>query len=236
MAEVRYAERNVCVNDFWPRLRSKSLGAYDESRRVDLASRMKFTESTMAGDHKGNLWGDSIHGVFLTFENLFTDLPETTAFAVEMKYPMLWEAEDRNMDHFATEINTYVNIVLSTIDRLAGKRSITFSSFSPEVCILLSLKQWDYPVLFLSKAGSIPVGDVRYSGIQHSIRFAKSWNLASIVVPSDPLIMCLRLIEHTKASELKVCSYEPLNNDPQCAKVCFASKSLPANLVHIALF
>ena len=86
------------------------------------------------------------------------------------------------MDRYAPETNTYVNIVLEIIYRLGGNRSITFSSFSPEVCILLSLKQQDYPVLFLSKAGSVPVGDVRCSGLQQSIHFAKRWNLAGMFV------------------------------------------------------
>ena len=95
---------------------------------------------------------------------------------------MLWEAEDRNMDRYAPEINTYVNKVLEIIYRLGGNRSITFSSFSPEVCILLTLKQQDYPVLFLSKGGSVPVGDVRCSGLQQSIHFAKRWNLAGTSV------------------------------------------------------
>ncbi|KAI4213889.1 MAG: hypothetical protein LQ351_003584 [Letrouitia transgressa] len=219
MAETRYVEKNAHLNDFRPKLRSKSVGAYDDSRYLDLTDRMKFTESAMAGDHKGNLRGDSIHGMFPTLEDILTNLPETVAFNVEMKYPMLWEAEDRNMDLFAPEINAYVDTVLSTIDRLAGKRSITFSSFSPEVCILLSLKQQDYPVLFLSKAGSVPVGDVRCSSLQQSIRFANTWNLAGIVILSDPLVMCPRLIKYAKSTGLKVCSYGPLNNDPECAKI-----------------
>ena len=54
---------------------------------------------------------------------------------------MLWESEDRNMDTYAPEMNTYLGIVLDKIYRLGGKRSTTFSSFSPEVCILLFLKQ-----------------------------------------------------------------------------------------------
>ncbi|KAL8744154.1 MAG: hypothetical protein Q9190_003571 [Brigantiaea leucoxantha] len=214
MAETRYVEKNVHVNGFRRILRSKSVGAYDESRQLDLADRMKYTESAMAGDHKGNLRGETIQGVFPTLENMFTDLPETTTFNVEMKYPMLWEAEDRNMDHFAPEINAYVDIVLSTINRLAGKRSITFSSFSPEVCILLALKQWDYPILFLSKADSVPVGDVRYSRLQQLIRFAKAWNLAGIVILSDPLVMSPRLIKYAKSTGLRGVQRYVLQSDP----------------------
>ena len=72
-----------------------------------------------------------------------------------MKYPMLWEAEDRNMDRYAPEINAYVNIVLSIIYRLGGNRSITFSSFSPEVCILLTLKQQEVSIFLFWTAASI---------------------------------------------------------------------------------
>lgn len=136
-----------------------------------------------------------------------------------LEYPMLWEAEDRNMDTYAPEINTYVDLVLDQIYSLGGNRSITFSSFSPEVCILLSLKQQEYPVLFLSKSGSIPVGDVRCSGLQQSIHFAKRWNLAGIVMLSDPLVMCPELVQYAKSSGIVCNSYGPLNNDPECAKV-----------------
>ena len=189
MAEKRYRERSKNPNEPRSKPRSCSLSAYDDSPSVDLAERMKPTESAMEGAHKGNLRGETIHGIFPSFEDLFTQLPDSTAFNVEMKYPMLWEAEDRNMDRYAPEINTYVNLVLEVIYRLAGKRSITFSSFSPEVCILLSIKQQDYPVLFLSKGGSVPVGDVRCSGLQQSIRFAKRWNLAGTWFDHDTSLL-----------------------------------------------
>lgn len=136
---------------------------------------------------------------------------------------MLWEAEDRNMDTYAPEINTYVDIVLDKIYQLGGLRSITFSSFSPEVCILLATKQIDYPVLFLSKAGSVPVGDIRCSGLQQSIQFAKRWNIAGIIMLSDPLVTCPQLIQHARSSGIFCNSYGPLNNDPECAKVIVPS-------------
>ena len=54
---------------------------------------------------------------------------------------MLWEAEDRSMEITAPEINKFVDTILSTVYKNGGNRSITFSSFSPEICILLSIKQ-----------------------------------------------------------------------------------------------
>ena len=85
MAEARYLERSGAVTGLPYRPRSRSLSAYDDSRRADLEERMKLTESAMQGDHKGNLRGDSIQGVFPTFEDLFTNLPESISFNVEMK-------------------------------------------------------------------------------------------------------------------------------------------------------
>lgn len=142
------------------------------------------------------------------------------------EYPMLWEAEDRDMEPYAIEANRFVDIVLDKIYRHGGKRNITFSSFSPEMCIILSRKQHDYPILFISKSGSIPVGDIRASCLQQSIRFARSWGLAGIVMLSDPFVMCPRLVQYVKDSGLVCCSYGPLNNDPKNAMV----RSYPPNL------
>ncbi|MCJ1308974.1 Glycerophosphocholine phosphodiesterase [Agyrium rufum] len=219
-AESRYRARATDQSeDVSLRPRSHSLSTYDDSRSVDLAQRMKHTESAIEGAHKGNLRGQCVQEVFPTFEDLLNRLPQSIAFNVEMKYPMLWEAEDRHMDPFAPEINTYIDLVLDQIYRLAGERSITFSSFSPEVCIALSIKQQHYPVLFLSKSGSVPVGDVRCSSLQQSIHFAKRYNLAGIVMFSDPLITCPRLIRYAKSAGLRVCSYGPQNNVPEYAKI-----------------
>ena len=222
LAEARYLAKTRDKIGYSNKPRSHSFGAYDESRSEDLAQRMKYTDSAMEGAYKGNLRGQSIQGIFPTFEDLFTKLPETISFNVEMKYPMLWEAEDRNMETYGPEINTYVNLVLDKIYHLGGKRSITFSSFSPEVCLALAIKQQDYPILFLSKSGSIPVGDVRCRSLQQSIQFAKRNGLAGIVMYSEPLILCPRLVQYAKSAGLICCSYGPMNNDPESAKVCFS--------------
>ena len=234
MAETRYIAKAKGKVGCSNKPRSHSLGNYDESRSEDLAQRMKYTESAMEGAYKGNLRGQSIQGVFPTLEDLFTKLPESIAFNVEMKYPMLWEAEDRNMETYGPELNTYVDHVLEKIYRLGGKRSIAFSSFSPEVCIALSIKQRDYPVLFLSKSGSIPVGDVRCRGLQQSIQFAKRNGLAGIVMYAQPLVLCPRLVKYAKSAGLKCCSYGPMNNDPGNAKVCLFISSIPLSFSHLA--
>ncbi|KAL8774251.1 MAG: hypothetical protein Q9209_001002 [Squamulea sp. 1 TL-2023] len=123
------------------------------------------------------------------------------------------------MDFFATELNLFVDTILTMVYRLGGQRSITFSSFSPEICVFLAIKQQHYPILFISKGGSVPTGDVRASSLQQAIHFAKAWNLAGIVMLSDVFVHCPRLLRYAKSKGLVCGSYGDLNDDPECAKI-----------------
>ena len=138
-----------------------------------------------------------------------------------LEYPMLWEAEDQMFEPWAMEANFFVDTVLSMVYALAGERNITFSSFSPEVCILLSLKQQDYPVLFITKAGKVSTGDIRTSSLEQAVDFATAWGLAGIVSLVKPLELCPRLISHVKQHELVLATYGTSVDDPDTVKVCF---------------
>ena len=148
-----------------PKQRSHSLGAYNNQSQ-ELIERMKYTEEGLQNNIKGNLRGYSVQEHSSTLEQLLTKLPYSIAFNVEIKYPMLWEAEDRGMEQYATELNFYVDTILSMIFRLCGNRNITLSSFSPEICILLACKQETFPILFINKAGSVPAGDIRAGSLK----------------------------------------------------------------------
>lgn len=218
-AEARYPEKNKFNGGVRPKPRSHSVNTYDDYRTRDLVERMRYTEEGMHNNIKGNLRGLSIQEPSSTLEQLLTQLPESIAFNLEIKYPMLWEAEDRGMELYAMELNFFVDTILTTIFRLCGDRNITLSSFSPEICILLTCKQQTFPILFISKAGSVPTGDVRASSLQGAIEFAKAWNLAGIVMLSDAFMMCPRLLTYAKDSGLVVGSYGNLNDEPDCALV-----------------
>ena len=203
--------------------RSHSLSAYND-RSQDLIERMQYTEEGLQNNIKGNLRGCSVQEVSSTLEQLLVELPESIAFNVEIKYPMLWEAEDRGMDPYAMELNFYVDTILSMVFRLCGNRNITFSSFSPEICILLACKQETFPILFINKAGSVPAGDIRAGSLKGAIDFAQAWNLAGIVMLSDPFVMCPRLLTYAKDSGLVVGTYGNLNDEPECAVVSLLRK------------
>lgn len=120
-------------------------------------------------------------------------------------------------------INTFVDTVLEKIQRVASQRSITLLSFTPEICILLKLKQKAYPVMFMSNAGKAPQadGDLRAASLEMGVRFAKRWNLDGIVLACEALIQCPRLIRFVQNAGLACASRGVPNNDPANTRVSF---------------
>lgn len=131
---------------------------------------------------------------------------------------MLFEAHDWGMDTYAVELNHLVDTILDKVYRLAGRCTIFFSSFSPEICILLSHKQDVYPVFFLTESGHIPSADARADSLQEAIHFARRWRLPGIISRSQPLVYSPDLIEYVKDSGLLCISWGELNDDPEHAK------------------
>jgi len=199
--------------------RSYSMGAPEGQLRPDLRERMKHTRDFKEKGFKGNSRGDSIQSPFTTLEEMLKKMPPGVGFNIEMKYPMLFESEEQGMDNYAVELNSFVDTVLNMVYDLGNQRNILFSSFHPDICLLLSFKQPSIPILFLTDAGSSEVGDIRASSLQEAIRFASRWNLLGIVAASEPFVMCPRLIQVVKNSNLVCFSYGTLNNDAHNSKL-----------------
>jgi glycerophosphodiester phosphodiesterase len=193
--------------------RSYSVGAPESQLRPDMRERMRHTRDFKEKGFKGNSRGDSIQSPFTTLEEMLKKLPPEVGFNIEMKYPMLFESEEQGMDNYAVELNSFVDTVLTLVYELGQKRNIIFSSFHPDICLMLSFKQPSIPILFLTDAGASEVGDIRASSLQEAIRFASRWNLLGIVSASEPFVMCPRLIQVVKNSNLVCFSYGTLNND-----------------------
>lgn len=131
---------------------------------------------------------------------------------------MLFEAHDWEMESFGVEVNHLVDNVFDRVYRLAQNRTIFFSSFSPEVCILLSRKQHVYPVYFLTESGHIPSSDARADSLREAVWFAKSWRLAGVISRSQPLVVSpRRLIGRVQDAGLVCISWGELNDGPDNA-------------------
>lgn len=201
--------------------RQRSLSLGHNMPDYDMDDRMKHTRDFKEKGYKANSRGRFIQAPFTTLEEMFVKLPQDVGFNIEMKYPMLFESEEHEMDTYAVELNSFVDTVLTKVYDLGKKRKIIFSSFNPDICLLLSFKQPNIPILFLTDAGVSPVGDIRASSIQEAIRFASRWNLLGIVSAAEPFCISPRLVKVVKESGLVCVSYGVLNNDPAKVEVCF---------------
>ena len=90
MAEKRYLERSGDPIRDECKQRSHSLSTYEQSRAKGLIERMKHTfeyklnESKGFNSYKGNIRSEYIQASFVTLEDLFTRLPESVNFDIEI--------------------------------------------------------------------------------------------------------------------------------------------------------
>ncbi len=202
--------------------RQRSLSLGHTLPDYDMAERMKHTKDFKEKGYKPNSRGNFIQAPFTTLEEILVKLPEHVGFNIEMKYPMLHESEEHEMDTYAVELNSFVDTVLTKVYDLGRQRKIIFSSFNPDICLLLSFKQPSIPILFLTDAGICSVGDIRASSLQEAIRFASRWNLLGIVSAAEPFCNSPRLVKVVKDSGLVCVSYGQLNNDPEKVQVSYS--------------
>ncbi|CAI5759916.1 unnamed protein product [Candida verbasci] len=194
----------------------------DKEFENQINERMKLTKTWKSKGYKGNSRGSSVASNFVTLKELFDKIPEHVGFNIELKYPMLDEAEQESMGEIAIDLNLYLDTILKVIydeNNKSTNRHIVFSSFHPDVCLLLSLKQPTMPILFLTEAGTTPMADIRASSLQNAIRFAKKWNLLGIVSAAQTLVKCPRLTQVVKSSGLVCVTYGVENNEPELAKI-----------------
>ncbi|KAL7747231.1 Glycerophosphocholine phosphodiesterase [Sorochytrium milnesiophthora] len=181
---------------------------------------------------KGN--GDrTIQDAFATLEDAFKMVPVHTGFNIEVKFPNADESQQDSLH--PTELNLFIDTILECVYRHAGDRNVIFSSFHPQTCLMLNLKQPNYPgtphtsssfpvadlfihvVFFLTEGGTYKYSDVRCNSLREAVRFAKTVDLIGIVTAADPIVDAPRLIRKIKESGLLLFTYGTLNNNTDLA-------------------
>ncbi|DAA74393.1 TPA_exp: Uncharacterized protein A8136_3360 [Trichophyton benhamiae CBS 112371] len=197
--------------------RSRSLSRNHKAAENEARLRMKHTLYFSNNGYKPNTRGDFIQIPLATLEEALLNVPEEVGFDIELKYPRIHEAHAIEMAPIAIELNTFVDTILTLITRYAGSRNIILSSFTPEICILLAIKQKAYLIFFITNAGKLPVVDKeeRAGSVQVAVRFATKWGLAGVVFASDVIVMCPLLVNYVKIKGLVCATYGPLNNIPE---------------------
>ncbi|KAM3546430.1 hypothetical protein ARSEF1564_000705 [Beauveria bassiana] len=204
-----------------PRPRAFSSGEDSLLKALQAQERLRCTVDFDGKGFKANIRGHSIQDAHATLEELLATLPEEIGFNIELKYQRLHEAVEAGVASVTIDINTFVDVALEKIKRLASRRPIILSSFTPEICILLKFKQNAYPVLFITNAGKLPMMDkeLRAASLQIALKFARCWQLSGLVLACDTFLLCPRLISLVQNAGLVCASYGLGNNEPVNAKI-----------------
>lgn len=157
---------------------------------------------------------DVLKDQLTTLDEIFAGTPKWLGFDVELKYPNVSEAREQFV-HLPPR-NEFVDAVLAVVfARATQKRRIFFSTFDPEVALLLHMKQTVYPVLFLTEGGFKQRSpfDVRTATFEGAVRFARRANLAGVVTRVTPLLAEPALFALTRRAHLLLGTFGWENND-----------------------
>ncbi|KAJ3323554.1 Glycerophosphocholine phosphodiesterase [Boothiomyces sp. JEL0866] len=159
----------------------------------------------------------TIQSAFCSLLQVFQKVPAKTGFNIEVKYPNLEEAEDETL--FNAEINTFCDEILKVVLQNAGTRKVYFSSFHPEMCLLLRMKQKRYPVFYLTVAGAKKFYDIRLNSLADAVQVAQDFRLDGVVTYCGPLVDCPNLIKKIQKLGLNILSYGGKNNNIEDARI-----------------
>jgi glycerophosphoryl diester phosphodiesterase len=126
-----------------------------------------------------------------TLRQVLEHTPPSLRFNLEVKYPFQprWDS-NLFLQSDAFEVNGFVDAILRLVFEFAEDgREITFSSFDPNICLALSLKQSRYDVFFLSDTKELrDLKDYRSFYIEGAIQFANAQHLAGISMNAATLL------------------------------------------------
>ncbi|KAK5668503.1 Glycerophosphocholine phosphodiesterase [Batrachochytrium dendrobatidis] len=160
----------------------------------------------------------SIQSPFPTLDAAFKETPQSIGFNIEVKYPTIEESELFDLNH--PDINLFCDQILRTVFAYAdSSRNIYFSSFHPEICLLLCKKQTKYPVFFLTVGGMEKMCDKRLNSLWNAILFAKRCGCVGIVTEVSPLLLAPRIISTVRRTGLVLFTYGSKNNSVDQCKI-----------------
>ncbi|KAJ1720491.1 Glycerophosphocholine phosphodiesterase [Coemansia erecta] len=183
---------------------------------------------------------NTVQAPFATLKELFETLPIETGFDIEVKYPMPDEADEFGVfTNF--EINLFVDRILDVVyghmdekevcvseaspeqqqqqQEPRRRRPIVFTSFHPDICLLLAHKvNGDIPVMLLTDAGMSAMADCRCNSIDAAVRFCKWTGITGIVTHVGPISQSPRVASLVRRHRLVLATYGAQNNQADHVK------------------
>uniref|UniRef100_A0AC35TJX0 Glycerophosphocholine phosphodiesterase GPCPD1 n=1 Tax=Rhabditophanes sp. KR3021 TaxID=114890 RepID=A0AC35TJX0_9BILA len=138
---------------------------------------------------------------FPTLVEALKTVDTKVGFNIEVKYPIIQIDGVHECSNYF-ERNDFVDIILADVLNLAGERRIVFSSFDPDTCLMISLKQNKYPVLFLSVGNDtkyMVYRDERTHSSINAVNFIAGTALLGVNFHSEDVLKDPKCIERAKS-------------------------------------
>lgn len=154
----------------------------------------------------------SIRCESITLKDTLLHVPESLGFNIEIKFP---QPEERDRWQLLPgELNRYIDAILACVYENAGNRKIFFSTFHPDVCRMLVLKQPNFPVFFLTCSGYWEkFSDPRAMSLRGAVRFASMCGAVGVVSEAKGLVQYPELIREVKSRGLLLVTWGKVNNE-----------------------
>jgi glycerophosphocholine phosphodiesterase GPCPD1 len=171
---------------------------YDEIKNYRI-----YSHKIKANQQKSNHNRDSFTSkqMFPTLKEMCSQIDSKLGFNVEIKYPIDLEDGNNEVDSQVKWLNRneYLDIILKELYQCCAdeQRCVIISTFDPNLCSMIRMKQNKFPVLFLTNGITNkwkPYKDVRTKNTQVSLNYAKTESLHGIVAHAEELSKNYHLI------------------------------------------
>ena len=193
-----------------PNMNAKS-HSFTKARRAD-------SEQSLEAEEFESFLNDNICSLADVFEMAPVDL----GLNIEIKYPLYEERVEDGVEN-VVDLNDYCDRILQVVfDHDSSQRYIIFSSFHPDICKLIQLKQPQFPVLLLTEGGKHLYSDGRCNSLRNAIQMARSHSLFGVVTNVSAILKAPHLIDVVHENGLILLSYGSENNDTEQVDVQMA--------------
>ncbi|KAG7208839.1 hypothetical protein KM043_015026 [Ampulex compressa] len=155
------------------------------------------------------------HQPFPTLQTVLQELEQHVGCNIEIKWTMQLKDGTFELNH-PFDLNLYLDIILKVVLEYGGDRKIVFSSFNPDICAMIRLKQNKYPVVFLTQGvtSKYPTyHDPRCQTIPMAMRHALAADILGINVHTEDILRDPTQVKLVKDVGLIIFCWGDDNND-----------------------
>ncbi|XP_071701818.1 glycerophosphodiester phosphodiesterase GDPD2-like isoform X2 [Rutidosis leptorrhynchoides] len=150
----------------------------------------------------GNIvgWDVETDDHFCTLQEAFQNVNPCLGFNIELKFDDYVVYEEEYLIHV-------LQVILKVVYENAHERRIIFSTFKPDVALLMKKLQHTYPVYFLTNGGNEIYNDVRMNSLEEAKKLALEGGLDGIVSEVKGIFRNPSVVREINESNLSLLTY-----------------------------